>query len=146
MPAVEFEPPERPDLLSLGVIVGGLTPKNELLDEAFGALIRWVRDHRDRYPNEGLRINIVFQLPGPISRPDFVGVYPARYARKTNHLLVNAAVPDTLQLDEVREFFVQALRETRGAANDYLQKRKINVDASHVMAFIDDLVADRAAS
>jgi hypothetical protein len=93
-----------------------------------------------RYSNDGLRINIVFQLPGPISRPDFQGVYPARYAPKTNHLLVNAAVPESLQLDQVRGYFVQALRETRAAAEDYLQKRKINVDTSHVMALIDDLV------
>ena len=33
----EFEPPELPELLSLGLIVGGRTLANELVREAFGA-------------------------------------------------------------------------------------------------------------
>jgi hypothetical protein len=139
----EFEAPAEPELLSLGLIGGGPAPGNELLSEAFMALMRWVRDNRGRYPNTGLRINIVFQIPGPFLSPDFEGVFPARYARKTNHLLVNAAVPKGLALDQVREFFVQALTEVRTTTLEYLQRRKIEVDTTHVMAFINDLVSER---
>ena len=106
--------------------------------------MRWVRDNRGRYSNEGLRINIVFQVPGPISQPHFEGVFPARYARKTNHLLMNAAVPASLAPDQVREYFVQALKETKAAAMDYLKKRKVNVDTANVMAFIDELMSESA--
>lgn len=145
-PDPEFEPPEHPELLSLGIIGGGRTPRNEFVTEALLALMRAVRDRCAQYPNEGLRINIVFQIPGHISKPDFEGVFPARYARKTNHLLVNAAVPESLQADQVREFFVQTLEETKSAALDYLRRRRIDVDTTHVMTMIDDLVQEKAAT
>lgn len=142
----EFEPPQDPELLSLGIIGGGRTPSNEYVTEALMVLMRTVRARRTQHPNEGLRINIVFQIPGPFSKPDFEGVFPARYARKTNHLLVNAAVPESLQADQVRAFFVKVLRDTKEAAAEYLRKRRIDVDTTNVMAFIDDLASERAAS
>lgn len=142
----EFEPPEFPELLSLGLIVGGITPANELVREAFMALMRGVRDRARGYPNEGLRINIVFQVPGRFMSPDFEGVFPARFARKTNHLLVNAAVPASLTFEQVPQFFVDALSQTKAAATEYLRGRKLNVETKHVMAFIDDLASERTAS
>jgi hypothetical protein len=142
----EFEPPEHPDLLSLGLVVGGNTPSNELVREAFMALMRGIRERRGGYPNEGLRINIVFKVPGPFSSPDFEGVFPARYARKTSHLLVNAAVPASVTFDQVPGFFVQALLQTKAATLEYLRARKIGVDTTAVMALIDDLASERAAS
>lgn len=145
MPGAEFGPPEEPELLSLGIKGGGRTPRNELVIEALLALMRAVRDRRGRYPNEGLRINVVFMVPGPMFTPDFDGVHPARFARKTNHLLVNAAVPASLTFDHVPEFFAQALKETKSAAAEYLQKRKINVDTTYVMSLIDDLASEKAA-
>ena len=123
MPNPDFEPPEQPELLSLGLVVGGRTPSNELIREAFMALMRGVRERSEHYVNQGLRINLVFKVPGPLSRPDFAGVFPARYARKTSHLLVNAAVPESLQADQVRTFFVQALRDTKQVAAEYLRQR-----------------------
>jgi hypothetical protein len=107
------------------------------------ALMRGVRDRRHEYPNEGLRINIVFRLPGRFFQPDFEGVFPARYARKTNHLLVNAAVPATLTVDQVREFFRQTLWQTKAAAVEYLRKRKITAETTSVMAMIDALASER---
>jgi hypothetical protein len=144
VPDSEFEPPEQPELLSLGIIGGGMTPQNELIIEALQALMRAVRDRRGQYPNGGLRINIVFHVPGRFTKPDFQGVFPARYARKTSHMLVNAAVPESLQLDGLRKYFTDALSETKIAAAEYLRKRRIQVDTTNVMAFIDDLVADRS--
>lgn len=55
---------------------------------------------RTEYPNEGLRINVVFQIPGRLRQRDFEGVFPARYARKTNNLLVNAAVPASITFEQ----------------------------------------------
>lgn len=104
--------------------------------------MRGVRDRREGYPNEGLRINIVFHLPGRFFQPDFEGVFPARYARKTNHLLVNAAVPATLTVDQVRAFFTQTLLQTKAAAVEYLRKRKITTETTSVMALMDALALE----
>lgn len=142
MPDPEFEPPDQPDLLALGLIGGGTTPSNELVTEALLALMRGVRDRREEYPNEGLRINIVFHLPGRFFQPDFEGVFPARYARDTNHLLVNAAVPATLTVDHVRDFFTQTLWQTKAAALEYLRKRKITTETTSVMALMDALASE----
>jgi hypothetical protein len=146
MPNPEFEPPEYPELLSLGIIGGGMTPRTELVVESLLAVMRAVHNRLAKYPDDGLRINIVLHIPGPISKPDFEGVFPARYARKTSHMLVNAAVPESLQVDEVREFFVQVLSGTKVAAAEYLRRRKIRVDTTNVMAMIDDLVAEGNAT
>ncbi len=140
----EFEPPEEPELLSLGLVTGGITPSNELVKEAFMAVMRGVRDKRDNYGNQGLRINVVYKIPGPLARPDFQGVYLARYARKTHHLLINAAVPESLTFDHVPEFFSQSLKEIKLAVNEYLKKRKISVDTTDVISFIDDLIGERS--
>jgi hypothetical protein len=133
--------PEIPELLSLGLAVGGRSPSNELVQEALAALMRAVKERRGTYPNLGLRINIVFHVPGPLSKPDYEGVHARRLDRKKEYLLVHAAVPETVTFSDVPQYFVEVLQQTKSEALGYLQKRKIAVDTTQVMALIDDLVS-----
>lgn len=73
---------------------------------------------RTEYPNEGLRINVVFQIPGRLRQRDFEGVFPARYARKTNNLLRQCCGARVNHVRAGRDFFVLALKETKSAASD----------------------------
>jgi hypothetical protein len=99
-----------------------------------------VMRERTAFPNEGLRINIVFHVPGPIFQPDYEGVHATKLDRKNERVLVVAAVPSTLQFDEVSSYFANALREARQNAIDYAGKRKLMASADRVSGLIDRLL------
>ena len=131
-----------PDLLSIGINVGGMTPANHLIHEALGGFMRMVIRERAAYPNEGLRINIVFHLPGPISQPDYEGVHATRLDRRTQHLLVVGAVPPDLRFDEVSKYFADVLRKALDEAIGYLRKRKVAISTDVVSALVDHLLQE----
>ena len=129
-----------PDLLAVGISVGGMSPANQLIYEALGGFMRMVIRERGVYPNEGLRINIVFHLPGPMFQPDYKGVHATRLDRKNQHLLVVAAVPSTLRVDEVSKYFADVLRHAREEAARYLARRKVTIRIDTVSGLIDHLL------
>src|SRR5579864_5905413 len=96
-------------LLSFGFAVGGRSASNELVIESLTAIGRRVAELRDHHPNSGLKINIVFQVPGPISKPDYEGVHVRKFDRKRELLLVHAAVPVSLGFDDASEFVADVL-------------------------------------
>ena len=130
----------RPDLLAIGVSRGGPSPANELVNEALMGYLRMVMREQAVFPNEGLRINIVFHVPGPIFQPDYKGVHATKLDRKNSRVLVVAAVPSNLKFDEVSGYFANVLREARQNAIDYARKRKIAASADRLSGMIDHLL------
>ena len=130
----------RPELLAIGVSRGGSSPANELVNEALMGYLRMVMRERAAFPNEGLRINIVFHVPGPIFQPDYEGVHATKLDRKNERVLVVAAVPATLRFDQVAGYFADVLREARQKAIDYAGKRKLAVSSDRVSGLIDHLL------
>src|SRR5207249_4854284 len=113
---------------------GGPSPANELVNEALMAYMRMVIKERTAFPNEGLRLNIVFHVPGPIFRPDYQGVHATKFDRKRDRVLVVAAVPPGLKFDEVSRYFVDVLRQARDEATRYLAKRKLTIAGDRLYA------------
>lgn len=128
------------DLLAIGVVTGGPSPANELVKEALMGYLRMVMRERTAFPNEGLRINLVFHVPGPIFQPDYEGVHATKLDRKNERVLVVAAAPSTLQFDEVSSYFANVLREARQNAIEYARKRKLAASADKVSGLIDHLL------
>jgi hypothetical protein len=129
-----------PELLSVGISTGGMSPANQLVDEALAGLMRLVIRERSMFPNEGLKINIVFHVPGPISQPDYHGVHATRLDRKKQHLLVVAAVQPDLRFDEVSKYFADTLRHARQEAIDYMAKSGVSIPTGAVSGLIDHLL------
>ena len=102
--------------------------------------MRMVIRERMAFPNDGLRINIVFHIPGPIFQPDYEGVHATKLDRKNNRVLIVAAVPATLKFDEVSGYFADVLREARQTAIEYATNRKVAASADHVRGLIDHLL------
>jgi len=137
----ELQPGRKvPDLLALGVFAGGPSPANELVHEALMGYMRMVIRERAAFPNEGLRINIVFHVPGPIFQPDYEGVHATKLDRKNDRVLVVAAVPSSLKFDGVSDYFADVLRESRQKAIDYAAKRNLPVSADRVSGLIKHLL------
>jgi hypothetical protein len=103
--------------------------------------MRMVIREEPAFPNEGLRINVVFHVPGPIFQPDYEGVHATKLDRKTDSVLVTAAVPATLKFDEVSRYFADVLREARRKAIEYAAKRKVAASADRVSGLIDHLLS-----
>jgi len=129
-----------PDLLAIGISTGGQSPTNQLVDEALASYMRMVMRERGLFPNQGLRINIVLHVPGPISLPDYEGIHATKLDKKNDRVLVVAAVPGTLKFDEVSRYFAGVLREARKKAIDYAAKRKVPASADGVSGLIDHLL------
>lgn len=132
--------PAVPELLAIGVSRGGPSAANDLVNEALMGYMRKVIQERKAFPNEGLRLNIVFHVPGPIYQPDYEGVHATKLDRKNDRVLVVAAVPADLRFDQVPGYFANVLRQARDEAMRYLAKRKVSVPADRVNGLIDRLL------
>ena len=130
-----------PNLLAIGVSRGGPSPANDLVNEALMGYMRMVIKERGAFPNEGLRLNIVFHVPGPIFQPDYHGVHATRLDRKGDRVLVVAAVPPDLKFDEVSGYFVDVLRQARDEATHFLANRKVAIAADRLYGLIDHLIS-----
>jgi len=129
-----------PALLAIGISRGGPSPADELVNEALMGYMRMVIKERAAFPNESLRLNIVFHVPGPIFQPDYQGVHATKFDRKSGRLLVVAAVPRDLKFDEVSKYFVDVLRQSRDQATGYLAKRKVKIAADRLYGLLDYLM------
>jgi hypothetical protein len=131
---------ETPALLSVGINSGGMTSANREVHEALASFQRRVIQTRDLFANEGLKVNIVFDLPGNLFRPDYEGVRVARFDSRHTHLLVIAAVPENLTVEGVPDYVNYVLEAVRTEARAEAAKRRVtSLDA--VEAVIDRLEA-----
>ena len=130
-----------PALLSIGLKSGGTTPRNREVEDALGEFQRKVIRERQRYENEGLRINIIFMIPGRFFSPDFEGVRATRLDRRNQHLLIAAAVPRDLRQD-VNAYLAGVLRTALNESTAYLHRKKLSVDTNRVTQLITDLLTE----
>ena len=111
-----------------------------------GEFQRRVIREREHLVNEGLRINVVFDIPGRFSSPDYDGVLATRLDRRNQHLLVLAAVPADLQDDQVDAYLVEVLWATLDQATAFLRKRRASIKVDHVAELITTLATDLEAN
>jgi hypothetical protein len=139
-------PSTKPELLSNGINSGGMSPRNHLIHDALGDFQMLVVRERARFTNEGLRVNIVFDVPGPMFQPDYEGVLATRLDRKNDHLLVLAAVPPDLASEQVSRYVTGVLRSAVDAAREYLLKRKVPLKLENLEALVHHLVGELGAA
>ena len=92
------------------------------------------------FPNEGVRLNIVFHVPGPIFQPDYEGIDATKFDKKNQRVLVTAAVPADFKFDQVSRYFANVLREARDVVTRYLAKRKVTTSTTRLNGLIDHLL------
>ena len=120
-------------VLSIGSVVGGSTAANRVWRDALAELARGVASARHGVTSP-LNLNVVFQVPGDILRPDFEGVRTGRFSTRDRLLMIQAALPETVAPDPdrfVREALVAAVGEgerwarRRGIASDLKSLRDL---------------------
>lgn len=112
--------------LSVGSIEGGSSPSMSRWRDAITRLTIEVASAA-QHVESPLRVNVIYQVPGNIVRPDFEGVRTGHYSKKDASLIVQAAVPDDAPNDvdgHIRRLLVEAI----GEAEDWARKRSIAPD------------------
>jgi hypothetical protein len=132
---------EVPALFSIGINSGGMSAANRPIHEALGDFMRTVVRERTAFANNGLRVNLVFNVPGPMFQPDFVGVHTSDFDRKNSHLLVLAAVPPELASDEVPNYLVGVLKTVGREVHAHAARKRIAESLDDFDAVIGRLVA-----
>ena len=100
---------DRPEPLSVGVIVGGFTVESRIWRDALVRLSRpvsGIRNHLD----SSLNINVEFQIPGHLIAPDFQGIRTGMFRKADCLLKIQVAVPVNPPNDPYA-YGVQAMRD-----------------------------------
>lgn len=131
--------PDRPKPLSVGVIVGGFTAQSKIWREALLRLSMDVSDKRDQLALD-FNINVEFQIPGHIVRPDFQGVRPGAFRKADRLLKIQVSVPVDPPVDPYA-YGVQAMRDAVDAAEAWSVRRRIEFDPApfrSLLALLND--------
>jgi hypothetical protein len=84
---------------------------------AIAAIIKQINAIREEYSSP-LSLQIVFQIPGEVIRPDFTGVRTGLFSRRDGRLVVHVAVPDDVEGDRVA-WVITRLREAVAEAEKF---------------------------
>ncbi|MFC3653316.1 hypothetical protein ACFONN_17275 [Dyella humi] len=126
---------EETPALSLGWIVGGSTLANKPWDDAIRDLAIRI-DEASQGVEAPLNLNVVFQVPGNMLKPEFVGVRTGSFSKARALLMVQVAVPE-----EVSSNPTIYLKSTIHAAIDeaarWAVKRKKPIDVSKLLYILD---------
>ena len=123
--------------LSIGVIIGGSTPENVRWCDAIRRLTRRIIEIRGDTTSP-LNVNVVFQVPGDISQPEFVGVRTGSYRRRDSLLMVQVAVPAQESTD-VDGALLQMVSDAIDEAGRWAQRRRVASDLEPVRDLVSRL-------
>jgi hypothetical protein len=114
---------DEPPALSIGAVLGDSDSESQVWKRAINALGKQVQAARSGVTSP-LRLNVVFHLDGRLAPNEFTGVRTGRLDKKTNHLMVQAAVPGG-PVDDRRELLLNLLGEAIAEAEQYARRKKL---------------------
>jgi hypothetical protein len=117
---------------------------NREVHEFLGKVARLVIRERQSFPNEGLRLNVVFNVPGHFFQPDFSGVLATRMDRRRAYVLVMVAVPDDLSEPSFVAFAQSTLQTAATRATEYATHRRTTFDSSQLIALVEKVSGEIA--
>lgn len=88
-----------------------------------------------------LKLNVVFQIPGNVLKPEFSGVRTSTYSKKLAALMVQVALPEEFS-EEVPTYIEHVTHLAVDAAARWAVKRGLEFDA----CFFHDIVERAGAS
>jgi hypothetical protein len=122
-------------VFSIGSIVGGPTSANRPWREAITSLTRRIAAARIGC-SAPLNVNVVFQVPGDVLQPDFVGVRTGRFSRKDPLLMVQVAVPIDVPGDIEQHLAALTYAAIEEAAR-WAEKRRLPCDISVLRGILE---------
>jgi hypothetical protein len=114
-------------LLSIGIDRRGISPASEEVFHALNAIQRHVMDRREAFSDDGMKLLIIFEIPGPIGRPRKAGVHLSRFEPARSRALVVAVIPDDLGAEGVQAYALNVLE-----ASERLLRDKVAVSSTAI--------------
>src|SRR5690349_6433753 len=122
-------------LLSIGMVRAGGSAIMRFVIDDLHDLMQLVGRQAEQESNEGLRLNIIFGVPGPVDKPPHQGVVPGRFYSKRDLLIVGAAVPDDLSPRDTTHYIRDTFEAALAVADERMRQKKVELDSSAVRAF-----------
>jgi hypothetical protein len=123
--------------LSIGSVEGGSSPSMPRWRDAITRLTIDVATAAQSVESP-LNVNVLYQVPGNILRPDFEGVQTGHYSKKESSLIVQAALPGDAPDDidgQLRRLLVAAVNE----AEEWARRRNIAPDLKALRELVAQL-------
>ena len=125
------------DVISIGSIIGGTMGTTREWDSAVTRLMCVVAERRVGVAS-GLGINVVFQIPGEVLKPDFEGVRTGYYSKKENLLMVQVALPEELP-DDIEGYLRRELAVAVDEAEAWGRRRRVAADLNSLRDLVERL-------
>jgi len=129
-----------PKLLYISDRIGGESRDNSDVMAAIDALFRMVDEACPPPGPEDLRIDLTFDVSGPLFAFDYEGVRTGRFVPTKRLLVVQAAVPIDLKAQEAPQFFQEVLSRTVDLARQFVEPRKLSVSTNAVEQAVSALI------
>ena len=111
-------------MISIGVVTGG--PEETLFLKLIRPFMKHCRLFREGITDEA-EVNIVFDLPGSLHKPEFVGVVPDKFSKSKKTQMVKVAVEEewmALENNEEIESYIHSVSdEALGVAKSQFDKK-----------------------
>jgi hypothetical protein len=130
--------------LSIGMTLGGACDENRAFSEMTSGVDeawRIVKEVRKKAGPGDLRVNLVFDVPGRFSAPDYAGVRTGRFSKGHNLLLIMAAVPLPMTHEQEVKFAGDVLQRSRELAHAYIKKKRLALGTGALDQTVDAVLA-----
>jgi hypothetical protein len=118
--------PDAADLVTITLAIGARM-NGDPITEDFRAFRNLVTDQLSALPNDGPRLNLVFDLVGPDSKP-VVAHLRTRFDPRFRRVTVALSVPSSLRAERTTEFIKDSVRTGLEAAERQLEKNHLQGD------------------
>ena len=132
---------EATQLLYVSAFLGGQRGSYAEAEAAVDELFR-LKEEVCPPPGTGdLRIQLIFDIPGPMVPVDYEGVRTGRFSGAKQMLVVQVAVPEGLTGSEMRRYLREALGEMVALAKAYVKRRKLPLSTEALERAVGELIA-----
>ena len=127
-------------MISVGAVIGG--PECAFMDMHVRSLMRFTKERRLADDSVNAEVNIVFHLPGSLTRPDYIGLRTARFSKKERVLMIQVAVEDEFIVARdnalVVGYIYDVANEAIGLAKSYFDKNNVEYDIEMDRKLLDE--------
>jgi hypothetical protein len=128
--------------LFLSSILGGSELMDKPFDQQSNAIVRNLTTLRPQMVRPGdASLQVIFEYPGKVSKPDFIGVQLGRYSKKLNMLLIRIAVgQDAMIANDFAQRYCDLLKGAIREGAAYFAKKKIEFSLEDHLSLAEKIV------
>jgi hypothetical protein len=125
--------------LAIGAVLGDSDAGNMAWSRAIGALSLQAQERRQGV-NAPVRLNVAYHVDGRLVPNEFTGVRTGRFDKRTNRLVVQAAVPGD-SVEDKRKVLMGLLNDAVDEAERYLRQKKLAAGLPEIRGIVEQLAA-----